>query len=76
MTLVMIDNGRVLTGCETCDYSVYDAEHNWKSCSAGLNNGEIVADGCPNYTMTYTYFCTNHAQYDRYTGQAKILKWF
>ncbi len=72
----MIENGRVLTGCDTCDYSIYDAAHNCRSCSANPDFIEDIEDGCPNYKMTNTYFCSNHAQYDKYTGRMKNLKWF
>jgi hypothetical protein len=73
----MIENGRVLTGCDTCDYSIYDVAHNCQSCSVlGLDYIDTVEDGCPNYKMVYTYFCQNHAQYDKYTGLMKDLRWF
>jgi hypothetical protein len=72
----MIENGRVLTGCDTCDYSIYDAAHNCRSCSVDPEFIDVIEDGCPNYKMAYTYFCSNHAQYDQYTGRMKNLKWF
>jgi hypothetical protein len=72
----MIENGRILTGCDTCDFSMYDAQHNCPACGAGLDYIEEVEDGCPNYKMKFTYFCENHAQYDQYTGLPKSLKWF
>lgn len=67
----MIENGRVLTGCDTCDYSIYDANLNCRTCGSGL---EQTGDGCPKYKMSYPCFFQNHAQYDKYTGLAKNLK--
>lgn len=72
----MIENGRVLTGCDTCEYKTFDSAHNCQSCSIRLDFIDEMEDGCPQYRMTNTYFCTNHAQYDKYTGLMKNYKWF
>ena len=73
--ILMIENGRILTGCDTCDFNVHSAEHTYPSCGAGIEHLDDVKDGCPNYKMMFTYFCENHAQYDQYTGLLKQLKW-
>jgi hypothetical protein len=69
----MIENERVLTGCDTCDYGVFNGESNSYSCS--LDSSNYAYDGCSKYKMKYTYFCQNHAQFDKYTGLVKDLKW-
>ena len=68
----MIENGRILTGCDTCDFNMQNDEG---SCGAGVEHINDIKDGCPNYKMMFTCFCANHAQYDQYTGQLKQLKW-
>ncbi|HEX2985932.1 MAG TPA: hypothetical protein VHO71_03875 [Caproiciproducens sp.] len=69
----MLENGRILTGCDTCDH--YNENGTGAVCTAGMDQAGTMQDGCPKYRMTYPYFCQNHAQYDRYTGMVKQLKW-
>lgn len=61
---------RVPIGCDTCDHVQIDSSTGNAACDAGrvYTNGN---SNCPNYRMSFNYFCQNHAQYDRHTGLMK-----
>lgn len=64
---------RVKTGCDTCEFAMYDSENDIVVCAGrdDIYGKEIpsIEDNCPSYEMSFLEFCRLDAKYDKNTGE-------